>query len=160
MKLESEEYQIKELLTNIYKLAKEQNGKKKIINSPDKAIIEATLLLDPVSQQEKFGAIFLNTKSAVIESEILFYGTVDQAHVYPRELFRRALQLNATTMVVCHNHPSGTATPSSKDEQLTTTLVNLGITLGLNITDHIIVATEGSISLRNTIPRLWQRTDT
>jgi len=84
--------------------------------------------------------MFLNTQSQLIEIEILFTGTINQAAVYPREVAKRALLHNATSVILAHNHPSGSNKASESDKRITEALRNgLGL-LDIRVLDHIIVA--------------------
>jgi DNA repair protein RadC len=96
---------------------------------------------------EGFGAIFLNTRMGLIASEISFSGTVDQASVYPRELARRALELNASAVVLAHNHPSGALVPSRADIEVTKTIREALALIEVRVVDHIIVSLNGAVAL-------------
>lgn len=97
--------------------------------------------------RECFGALFLNSQHELITAEILFRGTIDHASVHPREIVRRALALNATAMIVAHNHPSGNATPSHADITLTQQLQAALNLLDIRLLDHFIVTSSNSYSL-------------
>ena len=71
--------------------------------------------------------------------EVLFYGTIDSASVYPREVLRRCLQLNAAAVIFAHNHPSGVAEPSQADERITDRLVSALALVDIPVLDHFIV---------------------
>ncbi|MBN8508538.1 MAG: hypothetical protein J0L57_08000 [Burkholderiales bacterium] len=88
---------------------------------------------------ECFAVAFLDGRHAVIAAEVLFVGTLTQTSVYPREVARRALQLNAGAVILAHNHPSGNAEPSRADEFLTQTLrTALGL-FDVRVLDHLVV---------------------
>lgn len=89
---------------------------------------------------EVFGALFLDTRHRLIRFEKLFFGTLTQTSVYPREVAKRALQLNAAAVIAVHNHPSGIAEPSRADQLLTTSLRRSLATLDIDLLDHLIVA--------------------
>jgi len=89
---------------------------------------------------ECFGAIFTDQQHRHLATEILFEGTVDRAAVYPRNLIKRALILDAKGMILFHNHPGGTAQASSADIQLTQTLYAACEPLDMKILDHFLVA--------------------
>ncbi len=96
---------------------------------------------------ESFVVIFLDAQNRLINAEELFRGTLTQTSVYPREVVKRSLQVNAAAVIFAHNHPSGVAEPSRADELLTS---NLKQALGLvevRVLDHIIVAGAASVSL-------------
>ncbi len=88
---------------------------------------------------EVLTVIFLDSSHAVIASEVVAEGTVNVNTVYPRELVKAALRLNASALVLAHNHPSGSLTPSAQDKALTRTLYLLGSFLQINLLDHLIV---------------------
>jgi len=97
-------------------------------------------------EHEVFGVMFLNTQSQLIEFEILFTGTINQAAVYPREVAKRALLHNATSVILAHNHPSGHNKPSEADKSITEALRDgLGL-LDIRVLDHIIVAHKETFS--------------
>ncbi|MEY3981712.1 MAG: hypothetical protein RLZZ281_581 [Pseudomonadota bacterium] len=89
---------------------------------------------------ETFGVLFLDTRHRLIRFEHLFQGSLTATHVYPREVAKRALQLNAKSVIAVHNHPSGEATPSSADQLLTSQLRRSLATLDIELLDHLIVA--------------------
>lgn len=96
---------------------------------------------------EVFVGIFLDTRNQVITTEELFRGTLNQTSVYPREVARRALQLNAAALIVAHNHPSGSAQASAADELLTRQLKAALALLDVALLDHLIVAGNQVISM-------------
>jgi DNA repair protein RadC len=75
-------------------------------------------------------------------------GTVDHTPVYPREIVRRALELNASAVILVHNHPSGDPTPSQADIMMTETIVSVAKPLGVNVHDHLIIGRNGHASFR------------
>ena len=90
-------------------------------------------------EREHFAVMFLDNKHALIKFEILFSGTIDSASVHPREVVKRALELNAAAVVLSHNHPSGNTEPSQADIQITDKLKTALDTVDIRILDHIIV---------------------
>lgn len=90
-------------------------------------------------EHEVFGVVFLNCRHAVIAAEELFRGSVSQATVYPREVVKRAMQLNASGCILFHNHPSGTDEPSRADEHLTSQLQAALKLVDCRVLDHLIV---------------------
>lgn len=97
---------------------------------------------------EQFRVLFLDKKNGLIADEVQQEGTVDHTPVYPREVIRRALELQSTALVLIHNHPSGDPTPSRADIQMTRQLVEIAKPLGIEIHDHIIVARGAHVSFR------------
>ena len=84
--------------------------------------------------------IFLDTQQRLIAFEELFRGTLAQTSVYPREVVKRALALNAAAVVLAHNHPSGVAEPSRADEALTQALRSALALVDVRVLDHLVVA--------------------
>lgn len=96
--------------------------------------------------QEHFMALYLDGASKVIESRVIFIGTLNQSLVHPREVFRPALKMNTAGIIIAHNHPSGTLTPSRADIQITKRLKEGAKLLGVDLLDHVIIAKEGYFS--------------
>ena len=89
--------------------------------------------------QEVFAVLFLDGQHRLLALEEMFHGTLTQTSVYPREVVRRALQLNAGALILAHNHPSGLAEPSRADELLTQTLKQALQLVDVRVLDHLIV---------------------
>lgn len=90
-------------------------------------------------KQEYFYAVYLDNKKKVIDSKLLFIGTLNYSIVHPREVFKEALMLSASSIICIHNHPSGNIVPSKDDIELTNRLVNVGKMMGIPIVDHLII---------------------
>jgi DNA repair protein RadC len=97
-------------------------------------------------EREIFLALFLDAQHRVIETEELFAGTLTQTSVYPREVVKRALALNAAAVIFAHNHPSGVAEPSQADVGLTRTLKQSLALVDIQVLDHFVVAAGGCVS--------------
>ena len=93
-------------------------------------------------EREHFAIMFLDNKHALIRFEIMFSGTIDSSNVYPREVVKRALELNAAAVVFSHNHPSGITEPSQADKNITQRLKIALDTVDVRILDHIIVGSD------------------
>lgn len=91
------------------------------------------------SERERFGVLFLDAQHALIAFEVLFEGTLTQTSVYPREVVKRALQLNAAAVILTHNHPSGSAEPSAADELLTHCLRTALQCIDVPVLDHFVI---------------------
>lgn len=89
---------------------------------------------------EIFAGLFLDAQNRLIAAEELFRGTLTQTAVYPREVARRALELNSAALILAHNHPSGVAEPSAADRLLTQALKATLSQLDVPVLDHLIVA--------------------
>jgi DNA repair protein RadC len=96
---------------------------------------------------EVFMVLFLDAQNRVIASEEMFRGTLTQTSVYPREVVKRTLALNAAAVILAHNHPSGVAEPSRADEFLTQTLRASLALIDARVLDHFIVAGSGNAIL-------------
>lgn len=95
---------------------------------------------------EVFAVLFLDNRNRLIEYRELFRGTVDGASVYPREVVKDAIALNATSVVLAHNHPSGVAEPSAADEQITRRLKAALALVDIRVLDHLVVGGGDAIS--------------
>ena len=100
------------------------------------------------AEREEFRLLFLDKKNGLIGDEVMHRGTVDHTPVYPREIVRRALQLNASAVILVHNHPSGDPAPSRADIEMTNEIVALAEPLGITVHDHLIVGRKGHSSFR------------
>lgn len=89
--------------------------------------------------QECFYALYLDSSKKVIKIKLLFKGTLDHSLVHPRELFKEAYLLSASSIICVHNHPSGNISPSKEDKMLTSNLVRIGLLHGIPVVDHIII---------------------
>ncbi len=96
---------------------------------------------------EVFAVLFLDSQHRLIVLEEMFRGTLTQTSVYPREVVIRALALNAASVVLAHNHPSGTAKPSRADEALTQTLKSALALVDVRVLDHFVVTSTGALSM-------------
>ena len=97
---------------------------------------------------EEFHILFLDRKNMLIKHERQQRGTVDHTPVYPREVVKRALELGASALILVHNHPSGDPTPSKADIAVTKEIKKAAAPLGVALHDHLIIACNGHISLR------------
>ena len=90
-------------------------------------------------EHEVFAVLFLDTRHCLIDYAEMFHGTIDGASVYPREVVKEALRLNAAAAIVSHNHPSGNTTPSEMDLKLTDKVCKAGTYLEIPVIEHIIL---------------------
>jgi DNA repair protein RadC len=95
---------------------------------------------------EVFAVLFLDAQHRLLAMEELFRGTLTQTSVYPREVVKRALAINAAAVMLAHNHPSGVAEPSKADEYLTRTLQSALGLVDVRVLDHFVVAREQVVS--------------
>ncbi|GGI79714.1 hypothetical protein GCM10007973_15370 [Polymorphobacter multimanifer] len=97
---------------------------------------------------EQFRVIYLDTKNQIMRDEVLGEGTVNAAPVYPREVVKRALEIQAAAVILVHNHPSGDPTASQDDIVMTRAIIEAGRHLGLAVHDHVIIGRSGHVSMR------------
>jgi DNA repair protein RadC len=100
-------------------------------------------------ETEQFRVLYLDRKNVLVADEEQAKGTVDHVPVYPREVMKRALQLNASALILVHNHPSGDPTPSQSDISMTQKIEEAAQALGLTLHDHIIVGKSCELSFRS-----------
>jgi DNA repair protein RadC len=109
------------------------------LSSPQAVKQYLQLLLAPRSY-ESFMVLFLDVKNRLIDAEELFRGSLTHTSVYPREIVKAALKRNAASIILAHNHPSGTPEPSPSDRVLTNALKQAMQLIDVHVLDHIIVA--------------------
>lgn len=97
-------------------------------------------------QREAFAVLFLDSQHCALDFDVMFEGTLSQTSVYPREVVRRALELNAAAVIFSHNHPSGAAEPSRADEFLTRSLKSALQLVDVRVLDHIVVGGADTVS--------------
>lgn len=97
-------------------------------------------------KQEIFSVIYLNGRNEIIEMEELFQGTLTASVVYPREVIKKVLKMNAAALIFVHNHPSGNLNPSDEDIAITDKLKEAAATIDVKVHDHIIIAGNGYYS--------------
>lgn len=100
-------------------------------------------------ETEQFRVVYLDRKNTVIADEAQAKGTVDHVPVYPREVAKRALELNASALILVHNHPSGDPTPSQSDIAMTDQVNSACLALGLTLHDHLIIGKSTELSFRS-----------
>jgi DNA repair protein RadC len=100
-------------------------------------------------ETEQFRILFLDRRNVLIADEEQARGTVDHVPVYPREVVKRALELNASAIILVHNHPSGDPTPSSSDIEMTRRVDNALKAIGIVLHDHVIIGKEQDTSFRS-----------
>lgn len=93
-------------------------------------------------EREVFGVMLLNNQHKLIEFNELFFGTIDSASVYPREVVKLVLEKNASAVIFAHNHPSGDATPSQADRRITERLKEALALIDVRVLDHIVVGSD------------------
>jgi DNA repair protein RadC len=99
-------------------------------------------------ETEQFRILFLDRKNTLIADEAQSDGTVDHVPVYPREVVKRALELNASAVILVHNHPSGDPTPSQADISVTLQVQDAANALGIVLHDHLIIGKSQQLSFK------------
>lgn len=100
------------------------------------------------SKKEHFVAFYLDTQSRLIERQIISIGTLNNSLVHPREVFEPAVKLSTASIIIAHNHPSGSLDPSQEDKKVTERLKQAGELLGIEILDHVIISKSGHLSFK------------
>ncbi len=100
-------------------------------------------------ETEQFRILYLDRKNVLIADEEQAQGTVDHVPVYPREVAKRALELNASALILVHNHPSGDPTPSRSDIDMTGQVAKACDVLGITLHDHLIIGKSSELSFRS-----------
>lgn len=98
--------------------------------------------------RERFRVLFLDHGNHLIADEVMNEGSIAHAPVYPREVMRRALELDAANVILVHNHPSGNPNPSGADIDMTKKVITAGRALGIGVHDHLVVGSEGVASFK------------
>jgi len=130
------------------RLAITELGERPTIREPGDVarLVQADMsLLD----QEQLRVLVLNTKNQVLSTVTVSSGTVNQSQVRAAEVFRPAVRMNATSIIVVHNHPSGDPTPSSEDVAITKDLIAAGKLLDIEVLDHVVIGVGRFVSLKD-----------
>lgn len=108
------------------------------VNSPETAIMYFQAELES-HEREVFMVLFLDNQNRLIKKEKMFFGTINQTSVYPREIVKLALRCNAASILIAHNHPSGSSEPSDADRIMTARIEEACELMDIRMLDHIIV---------------------
>lgn len=130
------------------RLARARIINKHVISSWD-ALLDYCHMTMAHRETEQFRVLYLDRKNVLIEDEEQARGTVDHVPVYPREVAKRALELNASALILVHNHPSGDPTPSQADIDMTCQIEQACNALGLTLHDHLIVGKSRELSFKS-----------
>lgn len=106
------------------------------------------------ADRESFWGLHLDARNRVVGVEEVAKGSLSGVEVHPREVFKSAIMSNAAAILIAHNHPSGDQYPSRQDVELTGRLAEAGKLLGIPVRDHVIVATDGCHSMRQSNPQM------
>ena len=132
-----------------HRLARARIMQKRILSSWD-ALLDYCQTTMAHRDTEHFRILFLDTKNTLIADEEQAKGTVNHVPVYPREVVKRALELNATAIILVHNHPSGDPTPSQADIEMTQLIQNACAAVSVTVHDHLVIGKSREISFRAT----------
>ena len=136
-----------DLLTIANQIARQKLAKGEAIT--DKHLAQQALqTLLQSREHEVFAMLFLDNQHRILAYEELFRGTLSSASVYPREVVKRALALNAAALILVHNHPSGHPEPSRADIEITQRLQSALALVDIRTLDHLVVASNGVVSLK------------
>ncbi len=130
------------------RLARSELQQRPVIGSWDRLIDYCTAHIAH-NEVEEFHLLFLDRKNALIRHERQQRGTVDHTPVYPREVVKRALELQASALILVHNHPSGDPKPSRDDIEMTKEIRKAAEALGISIHDHLVIGRKGHASFRS-----------
>lgn len=130
------------------RMTKAKTLKRDLLSSWD-ALIDYCRTAMAHRDTEQFRVLYLDRKNKLIADEKQADGTVDHVPVYPREVAKRALELNATALILVHNHPSGDTTPSGPDIDMTEQIVQAVGVIGVTVHDHVIIGKETEFSFRS-----------
>ncbi len=130
-----------------HRLARSRVMQRHVISSWD-AIVDYCHTTMAHRETEQFRILFLDRKNVLIADEEQAQGTVDHVPVYPREVVKRALELNASALILVHNHPSGDPTPSEADITITAQINAAAQALNLTLHDHLIIGKSQELSFR------------
>lgn len=118
-----------------------------VIKDTEDAFKQLDYLKD--KKQEYFVVLTLDGANRLIDNTVVFQGTLDQSLIHPREIFAKAIEDRAASIVLAHNHPSGDLESSPEDESVTEKLVEIGELMGIEVLDHLIVSKQGYRSIRH-----------
>ena len=134
------------LIYNALDILQKRFQDRTVLDSPESVRDYLTVWLTE-RERECFVALFLDTRHRVLEMKTMFYGTLDGATVYPREVVKEALRYNAGAVIFCHNHPSGVTEPSLADQAITRRLKEALGTIDIRVLDHFIVGGGNCVSM-------------
>ena len=119
----------------------------KTVFSASKAVRGYLAMRLLAQERETFGVMLLDTRNQLLGVEELFFGTIDRASVYPREVLKACLRYNAGAIVLYHNHPSHVPTPSKTDVEITVRLMNVLEEIDVKVLDHVVVGGLAQVSM-------------
>jgi DNA repair protein RadC len=117
-----------------------------VIRSAEDVVAQAVYMRD--KRREHLMAIYLNARNEMIYKKPMFIGTLNASIVHPREIFALALEKNAASVIIVHNHPSGNREPSEDDIRITKRVAEAGKIMGIELLDHVIITKSNYFSFR------------
>jgi DNA repair protein RadC len=130
------------------RLIKEELQEKPIIGSWHKLLEYCRATMGHI-QTEQFRVLYMDKKNMLIADELQQYGTTDQTHIYPREIVKRALYIEASAIIIVHNHPSGNTKPSKEDIEITKLVQQSCHIFGIDLHDHVIISNQSYYSFKS-----------
>jgi len=140
--------ELKIMETVTHRMARAKVMQRHVISSWD-AVLDYCHTVMAHRDTEQFRVLYLNRKNVLIADEQQGEGTVDHVPVYPREVVKRALELNASALILVHNHPSGDPTPSDEDISMTRQIADAANALGIILYDHLIIGRSRELSFKS-----------
>lgn len=139
--------EIKIVEASAHRLSRAKIMQRHVVSSWD-ALIDYCHTVMAHRDTEQFRVLYLDTKNTLIADEAQAQGTIDHVPVYPREVVKRALDLNAAALILVHNHPSGDPTPSQADIDMTGQIADAANALRITLHDHLIIGKSRELSFK------------
>lgn len=140
--------ELKIIEASAHRMARSRVMDRHVISSWD-AVLDYCHTTMAHRETEQFRVLYLDRKNILIADEEQARGTVDHVPVYPREVVKRALEINASALILVHNHPSGDPTPSEADISMTAQIAAAADALGISLHDHLIIGKSRELSFRS-----------
>ena len=137
----------KAILESTYHLTKEEVYNRPLLTSWQNLLDYCRLLIGK-NPKENFMVFYLNNQNELIDEDIFDYGTIDEISIYPREIAKRALFVNATALILAHNHPGGSCKASKADIEVTENLIKTLSNFNIRIHDHVILTDKKYFSFK------------
>ena len=141
-------FQIRLLEAVAHRMARAKVMKRSVISSWDDLMTYCKTVM-AYRETEQFRVLYLDRKNVLVADEEQAKGTVDHVPVYPREVAKRSLELNASAIILVHNHPSGDPTPSHADIDMTSQVETACAAIGVSLHDHVVIGREADASFRS-----------
>ena len=147
--------QIKAAIEVGHRIARHQSEEKIIISGPQDVADQVQYTMSGL-EQEQLWVLLLDSRNRLMKIEDLYHGSLNSSSVRPAEIFKAGIRMNAASLIIVHNHPSGDPTPSPEDIQLTRMLIEAGAMLELEILDHVVIGSQGHCSIKSLHPEMWK----